>query len=215
MITRSSAGRTAASRASTSSGRSRRRLSHGPVPPARRAVIASCGAGAARPIDVEIGDVVASAELGLEHECSTPATRSCASSSGGRNNVLSGTSTAPMRTTADRDDRPVDAVRHQQTDARALPDAARARIRPPAPRVRRVELAEGDPLVLGDDELGGRGCSAAQRRTSAGTVRPVSGHGSSRRAARMSGLPLESIGNSSGASRTNSRAAPCTPRAWS
>ena len=73
-----------------------------------------------------------------EIRCSTPAVRSWAASSGGRRSVLSGTSTAPIRITADRGQRPLAPVGHEQADACALADARpnEVRGRPGTRRVR-------------------------------------------------------------------------------
>ena len=73
---------------------------------------------------VEVVEVRAAAERPREHEVRDrrrPA--SCASSSGGRSSVLSGTSTPPMPPHRRRDHGPLDAVGQQQPDARALADA--------------------------------------------------------------------------------------------
>ena len=79
-------------------------------------------------------------------------------------------------------------------------------------RVRDVELAEGDPIVVGDDELV-IGLSVAHRRTSAGTV-SRSASTEHLQQPRHVGLPARQHRELLRRSRTM-RAAPCTATAWS
>ena len=130
--TKSSAGRTASSSASTSASSTRRVAG-------RSSTNHTCAEerehGCRRPASVAVAMPGATASRSSRYERPrnerastrwvTPATRSCASSSGGRSSVLSGTSTPPTRSTAAAITAHSMPFGSEQPDPRALADPGR------------------------------------------------------------------------------------------